>query len=174
MARRRLTQKQETFCLKYFELGNATEAALFAGYSQRTARFIASINLTKVNIQEKLSELNQKAEDASIAGVVERKKVLTEIIRGRFSEFMTNLTPDKLKSAALQEIKVTESGGRNRGRTTTIKLHNPIPAIDIINKMENIYESVSPISLIDQTLNIIVDSEEAAELLARVANGERT
>ncbi|KKK76913.1 hypothetical protein LCGC14_2858890, partial [marine sediment metagenome] len=49
--------------------------------------FIAAINLTKVNIQEKLSELNQKAEDASIAGVVERKKVLTEIIRGRFSEF---------------------------------------------------------------------------------------
>ena len=46
----KLTQKQETFCLKYFELANATEAAIAAGYSSKTARFIGSENLTKPNI----------------------------------------------------------------------------------------------------------------------------
>lgn len=77
----KLTQKQETFCLKYFELGNATEAALIAGYSPKTARAIASINLTKADIQARLKELNQNTEDASIATVTERKQRLTELAK---------------------------------------------------------------------------------------------
>ena len=75
----RLTQRQETFCLKYFELGNASEAALIAGYSPRTVRAIASVNLTKINIQARLKELRQVVEDASIANVLERQQILTEI-----------------------------------------------------------------------------------------------
>ena len=55
----KLTQKQETFCLKYFELGNASEAALIAGYSPRSIRNIASVTLTNANVQEKLKELRQ-------------------------------------------------------------------------------------------------------------------
>lgn len=54
-----LTQKQETFCLKYFELGNATEAAIVAGYSAKNARRIASENLTKLDVQKRLNELNK-------------------------------------------------------------------------------------------------------------------
>ena len=41
----KLTQKQESFCINYFQLGNATEAAKLAGYSNKTAFVIASENL---------------------------------------------------------------------------------------------------------------------------------
>lgn len=64
------------------ELNKAAEAALAAGYSPRTARFSASRLLTKVNISEKLFELNEFADDEAVANVVERKKILTEIVRG--------------------------------------------------------------------------------------------
>ncbi len=63
----RLTQKQEVFCLKYLELGNATQAALIAGYSSRSARFLASRLITKANIQLRIKELRSVAEDATIA-----------------------------------------------------------------------------------------------------------
>ncbi|WP_161935081.1 terminase small subunit, partial [Lactococcus lactis] len=34
----KLTEKQKRFCDEYIKLGNATQAAINAGYSKRTAR----------------------------------------------------------------------------------------------------------------------------------------
>ncbi|KKK69674.1 hypothetical protein LCGC14_2931650, partial [marine sediment metagenome] len=42
-----LTQKQETFVLNYFQTGHATNSALTAGYSPKTAQVIAAENLSK-------------------------------------------------------------------------------------------------------------------------------
>ena len=47
-----LTKKQEDFCLAFFQSGNATGAAIFAGYNRKTARYMASRMLTKVNIKD--------------------------------------------------------------------------------------------------------------------------
>lgn len=170
----RLTQKQETFCLKYFELGNATEAAIIAGYSPKTARYIASENLTKPYIKQRYDELVQKAEDASIATVVERKQVLTEIVRGRFADFMTKLTAEKLRSAALQEIRIIEYGKEVPVKTTTIKLHSPIQAIAELNKMERIYEAEGTVTIDNRILVINVLSEKGKSLTERLMEGERT
>jgi len=181
---RRLTQHQETFCLRYFEIGNATEAALLAGYSPKTARFSASRLLTKGNVKARCSELQQEAEDATIATVLERKQVLTEIVRGRFANFMTNLTAEKLRSAALQEIRIVEIGlkgkedeeGKRRApvKTTTIKLHSPIQAIAELNKMERIYETEGSVTIDNRTLVINVTSDKAKSLTQRLLEGERT
>lgn len=179
-----LTQKQETFCLKYFELGNATEAAIIAGYSCKTAQTIAAENLGKPMIIERLKELRQVAEDTSIATVVERKQVLTEIIRERFGNFIKadgvelELTDENLRSAALQEIRITDftggKDGRAKEKTTTIKLHNPIQAIAELNKMERIYEAVGTMVIDNRTLTINVMSDKAKELTERLIEGERT
>ena len=173
-----LTQKQETFCLKYVELGNATQAAIEAGYSPKTARSIANENLTKPYISAFIKELRQKAEDATIATVLERKQVLTEIIRGRFANFMTSLTAEKLKSAALQSIRITEFVGGKDGigkeKTTTIKLHNPVQAITELNKMERIYEAEGSMTIDNRTLIINVISEKSRSLTQRLMEGERT
>ena len=77
----KLTQKQEMFCLKYFELGNATEAAILAGYNPRYAATHTTRWLNMANIRARLQELNRSTEDASIATVTERKQRLTELAK---------------------------------------------------------------------------------------------
>ncbi|MCC8376700.1 terminase small subunit, partial [Photorhabdus kayaii] len=52
-----LTGKQEMFCREYLVDLNATQAAIRAGYSDKTANRIGSENLTKLDIQKRISEL---------------------------------------------------------------------------------------------------------------------
>lgn len=48
----KLTIKQQKFADEYLISGNATQAAIKAGYSKKTARFIRNENLTKPYITE--------------------------------------------------------------------------------------------------------------------------
>jgi phage terminase small subunit len=52
-----LTDKQETFCREYLIDLNATQAAIWAGYSDNTARKIGSENLTKPDIAEVIIDI---------------------------------------------------------------------------------------------------------------------
>ena len=54
-----------------------------AGYSPRSARVTASHLLTKANILERLRELQQEAASDKILSILQRKQILTEIIRAR-------------------------------------------------------------------------------------------
>lgn len=54
---KKLTDKQEMFCREYLIDLNATQAAIRAGYSERTARSIGQRMLTNVDIDKRLSEL---------------------------------------------------------------------------------------------------------------------
>lgn len=54
---KKLTIKQDMFCLEYIIDFNATQAAIRAGYSQRTAQAIGAENLTKPLIQACIAEL---------------------------------------------------------------------------------------------------------------------
>ncbi|MDI9222135.1 terminase small subunit [Pantoea sp. EA-12] len=53
----RLTPKQEMFCREYLIDLNATQAAIRAGYSKKTARASGCENLTKPNIAEQIARL---------------------------------------------------------------------------------------------------------------------
>ncbi len=53
----KLTDKQEMFCREYLKDLNATQAAIRAGYSEKTANRIAAENLSKPVIQDLISEL---------------------------------------------------------------------------------------------------------------------
>jgi phage terminase small subunit len=60
-----MTKKQRVFIEEYLQCWNATEAALRAGYSKRSARVTASKLLTKTNIQEKIQKrIHEKAMSA--------------------------------------------------------------------------------------------------------------
>ena len=56
-----LTSKQEAFVQQYMIDRNATQAAIRAGYSPKTARVTAWKMLTKANIKSRLGELEGKA-----------------------------------------------------------------------------------------------------------------
>lgn len=79
---KKLTPKQRAFCDYYIELGNATEAAIKAGYNKKTARQIGSMNLTKVDIKQYIEERLKSIEDARIAKGEEVLQYLTRVMRG--------------------------------------------------------------------------------------------
>ena len=181
----KLTQKQETFCINYFESGNATEAAIVAGYSKKTARVIASINLTKVNIVNRLQELRDLAASAKIMDVVERKERLTEIARARLTDYVTcgpdrdlvDVGPESPNTAALQEITSRtefDKDGAGEAVVTKIKLHNPMTAISELNKMERIYEEGTTVNIDNRKIEIIVSTETAKKLTEQILVGAGT
>ena len=59
----KLSAKQEQFCREYLVDLNATQAAIRAGYSPKTANRIASENLSKPDIMERVAELKQERAD---------------------------------------------------------------------------------------------------------------
>ncbi len=79
---KKLTPKQKAFADYYIELGNATEAAIKAGYNKKTARQIGSMNLTKVDIKQYIEERIKVLEDARIAKGEEVLQYLTKVMRG--------------------------------------------------------------------------------------------
>ncbi|HGY3928949.1 TPA: terminase small subunit [Citrobacter koseri] len=58
-----LTDKQEMFCREYLIDLNATQAAIRAGYSVKTANRTASENLSKPDIQSRIAELKAQRND---------------------------------------------------------------------------------------------------------------
>ena len=177
----RLTQKQETFCLKYFELGNASEAARLALYSPRTVGVIGYENLRKPQIQARISELRKAAEDASVMNVLERKQRLTEIARTRLTDFMelgqdgswVNIGKETPNSGAIQEIHSRteyDDDGAHPTVYTSVKLHDPVRAIQELNKMEKIYSEGTTVNVDNRKVEINVDAKELLiSAIARLA-----
>lgn len=58
-----LTDKQEMFCREYLIDLNATQAAIRAGYSAKTANRTASENLSKPDIKLRIAELKAQRND---------------------------------------------------------------------------------------------------------------
>lgn len=70
-----LTEKQKIFCREYIYDWNGARAARMAGYSEDTAKEIASENLTKPNIQAYLKEIQADLE--KVAGI-SRLRIIEE------------------------------------------------------------------------------------------------
>ena len=80
-----LTLKQQRFVEEYLIDLNATQAAIRAGYSEKTAKEIGSENLTKPNIakaieeaQEKLSNKTQVTVEMVVQGLLNEAKDLSD------------------------------------------------------------------------------------------------
>ena len=77
----KLNTRQKAFCEFYVASGNATDAAIKAGYKEKNARFIGSENLTKANIKKYIEELQEKAKGNRIMTAIERREFLTSMIK---------------------------------------------------------------------------------------------
>ncbi len=73
--------RQQKFCDYYLQSCNATDAAIKAGYSEKTARAIGAENLTKLDIQKYLAEHQQKAHKERIATAEEILEFLSDTVR---------------------------------------------------------------------------------------------
>ena len=79
----KLTAKQQRFCDEYLIDLNATQAAIRAGYSARSAKQIGEQNLTKLDLKSYIEARMAEKEAALIAGQDEVLKYLTSVLRGQ-------------------------------------------------------------------------------------------
>ena len=91
---KKLTGKQKKFADEYIISGNATEAAIKAGYSKKTARNIGAENLTKPNIQKYLESKVKDIDNAKTADMKEVREFWSSILRNSGEE-----TKDRLKAS---------------------------------------------------------------------------
>jgi len=81
-----LTPKQERFCAEYLVDYNATQAAIRAGYSKKTAKQIGQENLTKPDLAEYIKKRMDEKEKALIADQDEVLKYLSAVMRREKTE----------------------------------------------------------------------------------------
>lgn len=105
MKKRKLTVKQKKFADYFIETGNATQAAIKAGYSKNSARQMGNENLTKPYIKKYIDEKMKQIEDKQIAKAEEVLKHLTSMMRGEERE----------------EVVVTENTGDYESKARIVK-----------------------------------------------------
>lgn len=116
MARKALTLKQQQFADDFIANGgNATQAAISAGYKKKSAYSMGAENLTKPVVQDYIKKRRQALADAKVADQREIIEYLTSVMRGETKEQtligtgkgeqeITNIKPaekDKLKAAEM-------------------------------------------------------------------------
>ena len=139
-----MTAKQMRFCDEYLIDLNATQAAIRAGYSEKTARKIGQENLTKPDIQACIKARMDEKESQLIADQDEVLKYLTSVMRGE----------------ARAEIVVVE--GIGKGFSKAVKLHKApdeserLRAAELLGKRYGLYKDTVN-EVVDMDLNINID-----------------
>ena len=123
-----------------------------------TARYKAEcvhVNASKMKakVSLRIEWLTKDAIDETIMSVIERKRVLSQIGRGCLTDYQASLPDraniivydkDSTNPRAVQEVTTRyeiagEGDGKRDAAIQKIKLHNPIQAIDMLNKMDGVY-----------------------------------
>lgn len=137
----KLTEKQQRFVDEYLIDLNATQAAIRAGYSVKTAKDIGCQNLAKLNIQQAISE--KMAERSKRTGVNQDRIVMelakiafvnaADVIDSDDATIKKGATADD--TAAIQSVKVkvipTKEG---EGVEREIRLNDKLKALELLGK----------------------------------------
>ena len=82
----KLTLKQQRFADEYIICGNATEAAIKAGYAKRSAQQVGSENLLKPVIKSYIDKRLEELKSEKVADQQEVLEFLTSVMRGEKTE----------------------------------------------------------------------------------------
>ena len=142
-----MTDKQARFCEEYMIDLNATQAAIRAGYSPKTAQEQSARLLSNVMVQNRLAQL--QAEQSRRTGV-SADRVVRELAKIAFANASALIDPEtasvKLDAsrddlAAIQSIKVKSFG--EDGLEHEVKLADKLRALDLLGKHLGMYKDAS-------------------------------
>lgn len=162
----KMTAKQQRFCDEYLIDLNATQAAIRAGYSEKTAAVIATENLRKPNIRDYIEKRMAEKEESLIAKQDEVLKYLTAVMRRELSEHVV-VTVSEEKS-----YYEPDSNGTMRKRTEKrempqiveipARLADANKAAELLGKAYTLFTDRVEQD-VDMDLNITVDYGEEHE-----------
>lgn len=139
-----LTPKQERFCQEYLANGfNATEAAIAAGYSKKTAYSIGQENLKKPEIQARIEEKQKHLAEAAGVSALQIAEELKQIAFSSIADFhntwidlkqFEDLTPAQRACIAETQTKTVKRKNGLVVDYVKVKLHDKLKAItNLIN-----------------------------------------
>ena len=135
----KLTNKQSRFVEEYLIDLNATQAAIRAGYSEKTAKSIGQENLTKPDIQECIQkQLDQRSER-------------TEITADRVLQALAEIAYDTEKEQTRDRIRALELLGKHQVLFSDKLIHvDETPALtseQLIARLKELDEELASIML---------------------------
>nr|DAK30052.1 MAG TPA: Terminase small subunit [Caudoviricetes sp.] len=140
----KLTAKQQRFCDEYLIDLNATQAAIRAGYSKKTANRIGTENLSKLVIREYIENRMAEKEAALIANQDEVLKYLTSVLRGQSKS--TEIVIEGLGDGSTKARKMEKEPSEK----------DKLKAAELLGKRYGLYtEKVE--EKVDMELNVTID-----------------
>ena len=136
-----LQARKELFCLEYIKDGNATQAAIRAGYKPKYAGTNADKLLKNTNIRARIDELMAEVQQEKIADAEEVLRYLTSVIRGEATEEVAVGTPIGTEIitkhiGGREQVKAAELLAKRYGLLTeNVKLSGGLP-VQIVDDME--------------------------------------
>ena len=104
-----MTDKQKKFCDEYLIDLNATQAAMRAGYSKKTAYSIGDENLRKPELKNYIDERIAEKQSQLIATQDEVLQYLTSVLRGEQKEQTL-----KMAGVGFQEVEEINTSTKDR------------------------------------------------------------
>lgn len=128
-----LTQRQQRFVDEFIISGNATQAAIKAGYSKKTAKQMGTENLAKPAIKAAIDRRNEEIQSSKTADMTEVMEYLTSVMRGKETESVATAKGvyDGIPVGAKDRIKAAELIGKRFGAWTDRKEVSGSMDIDI-------------------------------------------
>lgn len=136
----KMTAKQKRFCDEYLIDLNATQAAIRAGYSKKTAYAIGVENLKKVEIKKYIADRMAEKESTLIADQDEVLRYLTAVMRGQSQSSV-------LARTEIGSEEVIEKAPDEKER---------LRAAELLGKRYGLYKETVE-QAVDMELNITVD-----------------
>lgn len=120
---KKLTLKQQRFVDEYIISGNATQAAIKAGYSKKTANRIATEDLSKPVIKTAIDKRNAEIQSEKTMDMQEVMELLASIARGETTEETVTNKGDVIETAThnSDKLKALELIGKRFGAWTDKK-----------------------------------------------------
>ena len=172
----KLSEKQKRFCEEYVIDLNATQAAIRAGYSQTSARRVASQNMTKHDIQSYIQELRQKQQERTDITADMVIKELAAIgfanledvveVNNHYSAIRSEDKRPERSKKALKKVKFrryVEGRGEDSQEVEVVEveMHSKLDALDKLGRHFGIYFADNEqISKVAPQLKIILGGED--------------
>ncbi len=115
-----MTAKQKRFCTEYLIDCNATQAAIRAGYSAKTAYSVGQRMLKNVEVKKYIDEQFERLKNDNIADTQEIMEYLTSVMRGEQKEQIALMVYGKQEITekyvgAKERLKAAELLGKRYG-----------------------------------------------------------
>lgn len=131
-----MNKKQRKFADEYLIDCNATQAAIRAGYSEKTAKSQGQRLLTNVDIKTYIENQLEKIHNERIANTKEVMMYLTSVMRGEHTEQTLKLVGEGFQTiadidvAARERLKAAELIGKRYGMfTDKLNVEGSVPIV---------------------------------------------